>query len=177
MYCRNHRHYKLKFQLLLFNAYDINNIKPYFWSRMWDLHLSGLGPCSTGSGRYYLSGPFQGPKYKMQSDVQHKTCHTCIDSGPEVFWLRGHKSETVSLLVSVSRFLDIFYYRKWDWDQKWDCLTFMAPEPGLIRRAAHFSSSHVKVKWYRTSTQFLDKSHFLKVRFNDARDVRMHVSA
>ena len=98
LYCRNHRHYKLKFQLLLFNAYDINNIKPYFWSRMWDLHLSGLGPCSTGSDRYYLSGPFQGPKYKMQCYVHYKSCHTCINSGSIVFWLRGHKSETVSLL-------------------------------------------------------------------------------
>ena len=44
-------------------------------------------------------------------------------------WLRGHKSETVSLLVSVSLFLYIFFYRKWDWDQNWDRLTFMALEP------------------------------------------------
>ena len=35
----------------------------------------------------------------------------------------------VSLLVSVSLFLYIFFYRKCDWVQKWDRLTFMAPEP------------------------------------------------
>ena len=38
--------------------------------------------------------------------------------------------ETVLLLVLVSLFLYIlFFYRKCDWDQKWDSLTFMAPEP------------------------------------------------
>ena len=29
-----------------------------------------------------------------------------------VSWFRGHKSETISLLVSVSLFLYIFFYRK-----------------------------------------------------------------
>ena len=47
-------------------------------------------------------------------------------------WLRGHKSETASLLVSVSLFLYIFFYRKWDSDQKWDSLTYMAPESDLV---------------------------------------------
>ena len=44
---------------------------------------------------------------------------------------RGHKSEMVSLLISVSLSVKEYIEEKWDWDQKWDRLAFMAPEPDL----------------------------------------------
>ena len=43
-----------------------------------------------------------------------------------VTWLRGHKSEMVSLLISISLSVKEYIEEKWDWDQKWDCLAFMA---------------------------------------------------
>ena len=43
--------------------------------------------------------------------------------------LRGHKSETVSLLISISLSVQEYIEEKWDWDQKWDRLAFMAPAP------------------------------------------------
>ena len=45
------------------------------------------------------------------------------------FRLQGHKSETVSILISISLSVKEYIEEKWDWDQKWDCLAFMAPEP------------------------------------------------
>ena len=57
-------------------------------------------------------------------------------------WLQGHKSQTVSLLVSVSLFLYIFFYRKWDWDKKWDHLTFMARSLICIDWLSHILIHH-----------------------------------
>ena len=37
---------------------------------------------------------------------------TWAESAYEFFWLRGHKNETVSLLISVSLFLYTFLYIK-----------------------------------------------------------------
>ena len=45
--------------------------------------------------------------------------------------LRGNKSETVSILISISLSVIEYIEEKWDWDQKWDRLAFMAPEPDL----------------------------------------------
>ena len=59
-----------------------------------------------------------------------------ISAGPRRFgtWLRGHKSETVSLLISISLSVKEYIEEKWDWDQKWDRLAFMAPEPEAMFR-------------------------------------------
>ena len=40
----------------------------------------------------------------------------------------------VSLLISISLSVKEYIEEKWDRDQKWDRLTFMAPEPGLQPR-------------------------------------------
>ena len=91
-------------------------------------------------------------------------------------WLCGHKSETISLLVSVSLFLYIFFYRKWDWDQKWDRLTFMALEPAAstqwkpqqvklctaYKYMNYFNIYHVHVLWIILidGTIFMTSFHF-----------------
>ena len=81
------------------------------------------------------------------------------------FWLRGHKSEAVSLLVSVSLFLYIFFYRKWDWDQKWDHLTFMAPEPDV-----HWMCPCMLLVLMSRSSRVLKLSVLTQSRFNSQRD-------
>ena len=52
-------------------------------------------------------------------------------------WLQGHKSETVSLLISISLSEKEYIEEKWDWDQKWDRLSFMAPGPDVHLKTFH----------------------------------------
>ena len=41
------------------------------------------------------------------------------------------KMETVSLLISISLSVKYYIGEKWDWDQKWDRLAFMAPDSDI----------------------------------------------
>ena len=68
----------------------------------------------------------------------------------ELYWLQGHKSETVSILISISLSVKEYIEEKWDWDQKWDRLPFMAPEPGdrkLISQLRVWCQTYTDIHW------------------------------
>ena len=73
--------------------------------------------------------------------------------------LRGHKSETVSLLISISVSVKEYIEEKWDWDQKWDRLAFMAPEPACLLTLTLFKN--LKLKAYLKSNNLFP---FLKMQ-------------
>ena len=100
-----------------------------------------------GEVTFWKIGPskkFVNRKRKVKSEKQILTSTRPSNASKyDRTWLRGHKSETISLLISISLSVKEYIGEKWDWDQKWDRLTFMAPEPGLWRkysRREHFNT-------------------------------------